>query len=319
MTPPPGTSTPGPGQGPVSRLRPGGRSQPLAGSLPRRNAPLGTAGRREDARQRRGVASLHPGIREWHALPDDERQAAWRELVDWVTWLHDRYELSVEERLPRCWTRHPGLIEELHALKVWRQEIYRQPDDSGDPGDSAGAAGQAARYWHAELRQVLHAATTQYAAGCRAGHRDATPADVGVRDEWLSRDPLSGVPAHLRTAAAAKRDAPGQGLAGPLDADGGAAARAPRTRPRVITGAQLRDAVRAGTASTLGDLIPDVIHHDGTWWTPDPGTGHWRSVTDPALLADLDTAAARMRAADHTATRQTRPAPADTRHVRRPS
>jgi hypothetical protein len=321
VTPPPATATPGPGQGPVPRLRPGGRSQPLAGSLPRRTTPPAVPSRREQGPPRPGTASRYPGIREWHDLGDDECRAAWRDLVDWVTWLHDRYELSVEERLPRCWARHPGLIEELHALKVWRQEIYRQTDDSDGSGDPPAMAGQAARYWHAELRQVLHAATTQYAAGCRAGHRDATPASAGARDDWLNRDPLTGVPAHLRTTLVAGRDcpsgsgtAPGQGAPSPgaPDADGGATRR-PRTRPRVTTAEHLRDAVRAGTASTLGDLVPDVIQHDGTWWIPDPststGTGRWRSVTDTALAADLDAAAARMRAADHAATHQAKPRP----------
>ena len=80
-----------------------------------------------------------------------------------MTWLHDRYELGVEERLPHCWAQHPGLIEELWALKAWREEIY----------DAARPSAQAARYWHAELRQTMHAAITFYAAGCRAGHRGA--------------------------------------------------------------------------------------------------------------------------------------------------
>jgi hypothetical protein len=105
-----------------------------------------------------------------------------------VRWLEGRYELSVEERLPRCWARHPGLVEELWALKAWREEIY----GGGQPG-----MGQAARYWHVELRQVVQAAATVYAAGCRAGHRGAAPLariDAAVLGEWGGAYPLAGVP-----------------------------------------------------------------------------------------------------------------------------
>jgi hypothetical protein len=30
------------------------------------------------------------------------------DLVAAEACLHDRYELSVEDRLPRCWAQHPG-------------------------------------------------------------------------------------------------------------------------------------------------------------------------------------------------------------------
>ena len=84
-------------------------------------------------------------LAEWHQMSTGERHVAWSQLRAWVTWLHDRYELSAEDRLPRCWPQHPGLIEELWALKAWREEIYQASQPSG----------QAARYWHTELRQVL--------------------------------------------------------------------------------------------------------------------------------------------------------------------
>ena len=62
------------------------------------------------------------------------------------------------------WARHPGLVEELWALRAWRLEVY----SGGQP------AGQAARYWHTELRQLVQAAVPMYAAGCRTGHRGAS-------------------------------------------------------------------------------------------------------------------------------------------------
>jgi hypothetical protein len=104
-------------------------------------------GRRKPAPQIRRLA-------EWHHMSPGERHVAWSQLRAWVTWLHDRYELGIDDRLPRCWPQHPGLVEELWALKAWREEIYEASQPSG----------QAARYWHTELRQVIHAATNFYAA-----------------------------------------------------------------------------------------------------------------------------------------------------------
>lgn len=63
---------------------------------------------------------------------------------------HDRYELALDSRLPDCWAEHPGLIEELWALMLWRQEIYSVEQPSG----------QATRYWHTELRTVIATAAS---------------------------------------------------------------------------------------------------------------------------------------------------------------
>jgi len=127
-------------------------------------------------------------LAEWHDMSSGQLTAEWYELRAWVAWLRDRYELTVEERLPRCWPLHPGLIEELSALRAWRAEIW----SSGQPG-----TGQAALYWHSELRRVIQAATTVYAAGCRTGHR-GPPGLVRIRrevmDEWGGAYPLAGVP-----------------------------------------------------------------------------------------------------------------------------
>jgi hypothetical protein len=148
-------------------------------------------------------------VSEWHTMTPGEQTAAWAELRAWVTWLHDRYELSVEDRLPRCWARHPGLVEELCALKAWREEIYSGSQPSG----------QAARYWHAELRQVLHAAATQYALGCRTGHRAAVRLaveDPALLQEWAAAYPLAGVPG-IDLAAGAGAPTPTAAVAAALD------------------------------------------------------------------------------------------------------
>jgi hypothetical protein len=52
-------------------------------------------------------------------------------------------------------------------------------------------------YWHSELRRVIQAATTVYAAGCRTGHRGApgvAGTQRGMPGELGGAGPLAGVP-----------------------------------------------------------------------------------------------------------------------------
>ena len=106
-----------------------------------------------------GPAAAVPLIREWHTMSAVEQAAEWAELVAWVVWIHDLYELAKEERLPLCWPRHPGLVEELRSLKVWRTAIYDSPE--------AMSAPHTARSWHGELRQTIAAAMSFWAPGRR--------------------------------------------------------------------------------------------------------------------------------------------------------
>ena len=176
-----------------------------------------------------GAQAVRPVV-EWHDKTPGEQAAAWAELRAWVTWLYDRYELSVEDRLPRCWPRHPGLVEELDALKAWREEIYSGSQPSG----------QAARYWHAELRQVLHAATTQYALGCRTGHRGTVrlaAEDPALLQEWAAAHPLAGVPGIDLAAGAARRSGALTPTAAVAEAlDNGTAAAVPGIRDTLFSG-----------------------------------------------------------------------------------
>ncbi|GAA2522518.1 hypothetical protein [Pilimelia columellifera] len=248
---------------PIARLRPGGRVNPAPTT--RR---MGAGGRRRDGDA--PEADPRTLVREWHAMTPTERRTAWVELVDWVTWLHDRYELATEHRLPECWPQHPGLIEELSALKAWRHEIY----------NSIAPSGQAARYWHAELRLVIANATTAYAQPCRAGHKTprhdalADP-NTDLRSRWLSADPLAAVPASLMTAGIEQT----------------------RGGDR-IPDAVIHDALHRGDARPLGQQVADFVHYDGFWWTPEDSTGMWLQISDPVFAADLDRSADRLAEAD---------------------
>ena len=201
-----------------------------------------------------------------------ERHVAWSQLRTWVTWLHDRYELGVEDRLPRCWPQHPGLVEELWALKAWREEIY----EAGQP------SGQAARYWHTELRQVIQAATTVYAAGCRTGHRGARTSaadDARLQQRWATASPLAGIPGLYLDAAAAEPPRP---LAEP-----GRHGRGARQRQRAAA-----ERVAAGSHLLRRYLVASR-------------PGGWARVTEAGLAARLGVWAAQLAKADtHASGRQ---------------
>jgi hypothetical protein len=189
-----------------------------------------------------------------------------------VTWLHDRYELGIEGRLPRCWAQHPGLVEELWALKAWREEIYEASQPSG----------QAARYWHAELRQVIQAATSFYAAGCRTGHRGATSLaaeDAPLQQRWAAASPVTGIPAAALGADLEKQQ-PGRWLS-PI---------------------AMAEALDAGRAKPLSTALPDYIWCADAWWRA--SADGWARITDTGLTARLNSWATQMAQADAQATRK---------------
>jgi hypothetical protein len=181
-----------------------------------------------------------------------QQQAAWAELRAWVAWLYDRYELGTEDRLPRCWPQHPGLIEELWTLRAWRLDIY-----SG--GQSSG---QAARYWHAELRQLVQAAVPMYAAGCRTGHRGAATLvadDPELAEEWAHADPLAGTPA--------------------IDVAAGRA----RLARESLTTATVAAALDSGNASIV-PVLRDYVFYAGAWWVP--ASSDWVEVPRPGSAGE---------------------------------
>jgi hypothetical protein len=202
---------------------------------PRAGVRTRPAGHPADEAAEPGARYDGPGARalvEWHEMTPGELITEWAGLRAWVAWLHGRYELSVEERLPPCWTLHPGLVEELHALRAWREEIY---------GTGQAGMGQAARYWHAELRATIQAATTMWAAGCRTGHRGAPelariPAEFIQR--WGGGYPLAGVP-EIDIAAGQARGTDGWASADAVAAalDDGAAVPIPGSGLLLMDGA----------------------------------------------------------------------------------
>ena len=79
---------------------------------------------------------------------------------------------------------------------------------------------------------MLHAATTQYALGCRTGHRGTVrlaAEDPALLQEWAAAHPLAGVPGIDLAAGAARRAGTLTPTAAVAEAlDNGTAVRGPR-------------------------------------------------------------------------------------------
>jgi hypothetical protein len=95
----------------------------------------------------------------WHwegepALSDEELAARWHDLARWVNWFVARYHLAGQ--VPCCWPKHPGLVDELTALRYHHQEVtcplvpMVQPDPVGSPQepDDPGTSARAYMDWH---------------------------------------------------------------------------------------------------------------------------------------------------------------------------
>jgi hypothetical protein len=68
-----------------------------------------------------------PVVINWRTLAEDESNAVWVELNDWVEWARHRYQLAA---LKPCWWRHADVVEQLSALQTaWK--VCFDPEDSG--------------------------------------------------------------------------------------------------------------------------------------------------------------------------------------------
>jgi hypothetical protein len=61
----------------------------------------------------------------WASLSADEAADLWGELVDWVEWVRERFELG--QKIPACWFNHPPVVEELTALMAGWRAVYEVP------------------------------------------------------------------------------------------------------------------------------------------------------------------------------------------------
>ncbi|MBY6367580.1 hypothetical protein [Rhodococcoides corynebacterioides] len=78
----------------------------------------------------------------WRSLDRHDAARLWDDLVDWVWWLRDRYELT--ETVAPCWYRHGPVVEEFTALLAWwRTAQGEAPRDHDD-------ASRALADWHTD-------------------------------------------------------------------------------------------------------------------------------------------------------------------------
>jgi hypothetical protein len=220
-----------------------------------------------------GVLAIKGRLLEWHAMSPQQRRENWTGLVEWVAWLHDRYELANDSRLPDCWHRHPGMIEELWALKCWREALYTTDTDAGvTHGVDAGGLAQHARYWHTDLRTFFNQ-TKFYTRRCRAGHQDSAPLaehrNPELKRQWHGADALGGVSGPVRQPASGGK------------------------HPHRMSAQEMDRRLRAGSARTPGGEMSGFVTSFGDWWIADLDSGDWLKITDPVLRDRLNSAATR--------------------------
>ncbi|QCB51810.1 hypothetical protein E5720_17535 [Rhodococcus sp. PAMC28707] len=74
--------------------------------------------------QQSETTELEPSRFTWRYLDSAQSRALWTELIDWTTWIRDRYQLDT--KIPPCWYRHGPVVEELSALMAaWTDAYYR--------------------------------------------------------------------------------------------------------------------------------------------------------------------------------------------------
>jgi hypothetical protein len=236
----------------------------FTGERPRPDDAPAPAPEGEEQKQESAILSVQGRLTEWHAMTPDDRLRHWGDLVDWVIWLYDTYELGREYRLPKCWPQHPGLVQELWALKCWREALYTDKSAEGvTNGRRAGALASHAISWHNELRS-LAAQIKFYTPKCLTGHKRSTLAedypDDDLRAAWTQADPLGGV-------------------------------RAPNPAAQPVAVLDERDMRRrlaAGTAEPHPAGLLSVVTSHGHWWIGDLETGTWQRADDERISEQLD-------------------------------
>jgi hypothetical protein len=112
----------------------------------------------------------------WAAMGSEEREQRLTELVEWVAWLVDTYELR--NQVARCWFRHPRLVELVSALHIGWVRTY--------VGDPTKLTTRAELDWIKELYSLIPRLNS---ASCQAAHLEPPAATYSMReafDSWLA-------------------------------------------------------------------------------------------------------------------------------------
>ncbi|MGH3356647.1 MAG: hypothetical protein ACRDOJ_12175 [Nocardioidaceae bacterium] len=195
----------------------------------------------------------------WRHLPDRQASALWRELADWLTWLHTRYPLA--ESLPSCWWRHPDVVEEITAAHAAWKAAYT----------STGASPYGPGEWHERwLPGLEHRLATRWKTGrCTEAHQDRGTAAYGRAvddpDAFTQQTKPSAEDSH--------------------------------SAPDVVPMTEITDTVANGEAEVIGADLGDPLYWQGRFWQLTADADGYGQVTDPDQLRVLRQARRRLRLA----------------------
>jgi hypothetical protein len=198
----------------------------------------------------------------WRHLPERQAAALWRELADWLTWLHTRYPLA--ETIPACWWRHPEIVEELTAAHAAWKAAYTSP----------GASPYAPGEWHDRwLPGLEHRLATRWRTGrCTEAHQPRSNTAYGT-----ALDDPDAFARHTQPTTDSTS-----------------------TVPESVPMTEITDAVTSGDAEIIGADLGDPIYWRGTFWQITPDADAYQQVHDPEQLRVLNDARRRLRLAANT-------------------
>jgi hypothetical protein len=204
----------------------------------------------------------------WRHLPERQAAALWREIADWLTWLHTRYPLA--ETIPACWWRHPEIVEELTAAHAAWKAAYTSP------GASPDAPGEWHDRWLPGLEQRL---TGRWKTGrCTEHHQDRSTSSYGTAVDDPDAFTRHTQPILQHTNAVSE----------------------------AVPMTEITDAVTSGDAEIIGRDLGDPIYWHGTFWQLTPDADAFQQVHDPDQLRVLQEARRRLRLAAASKAGETR-------------
>ncbi|MFD6859109.1 hypothetical protein ACFWCF_17430 [Rhodococcus sp. NPDC060090] len=150
------------------------------------------------------MSGYRPGRLSWRHLDQEQAQALWVELIDWVEWFRGCYRLT--DRVKGCWYRHPKMVEELTAAMSAHKVAYEQLAEEATHSWSPGS-------WHYQVYMPLLqrlAANSEEFADCIDGNCEPPKVQVKLFDgvqEWIASD-IAARPTPIAAAVAASGSLP---------------------------------------------------------------------------------------------------------------
>lgn len=217
----------------------------------------------------------------WSALGPLSAETLWQRLSRWVGWLRGRYPIA--EQLPRCWWRHPEIVEELTALHLAWSAAY------ADPAASLTAPVE----WHQHYLPGFLARVRAWGVHCTDDHR-ARPESLYATE---SADDRLAFDRHVAEDVQQRRDDVTESKQRGRPREGGSASEVEHQQASRLTMAAIEELVARGEASRLGTLPDAPVAFGDRYWVAAAGAYYLR-VDDDDLDDQLRRDHARLIAAD---------------------